>query len=180
MIRFLILSVGVFGVLSAAQAETIRGGMDCRIKAQSYLTINNEGVTQSDGRPQGDPTDSKLRLRYEIARANATHPFRFKVELSRFDIYFDATYRPNAIETTKQGWQARNQTGEIAASFATNAITLASQGRQLLLEKQSDNRWIGYYTANQHMQSRHIFHHMGLSCTHPRNAIPKITDALIN
>ena len=180
MRRFLFLSLCFLSGLSTAQAETIRGGIDCQIEAQSYLTIDSAGLVQSDGRPQGDPTGSTLRLRYEITRANTALPYRFKVEFSRFDIYFDATYRPSAIEATQQGWQARNQTGDIAASFAADSITLASQGRQLYLEAHEGENWIGYYTATQQSQSRHILHHMGLSCTHLTNAIEQISAALTN
>ena len=180
MRHFLFLSLCFISGLSTAQAETIRGGIDCQIEAQSYLSLNSEGVVQSDGRPKGDSTGSTLRLRYEIDRANTALPYRFKVEFSRFDIYFDATYRPSAIEATQEGWQARNQTGDIAASFTANSITLASQGRQLYLEAQEGENWIGYYTASQQSQGRHILHHMGFSCTHPANAIPKITAALTN
>ena len=79
---FLILSLCFLSCLSTAQAETIRGGIDCQIKAQSYITINSAGLVQSDGRPQGDPTGSTLRLRYEITRANTTLPYLFVISLS--------------------------------------------------------------------------------------------------
>lgn len=182
--RLLYLIFGFLLVSAPVAAETIRGGIDCKITDQHYMRISPDQLQSSKGRAGGDGIGATLHLRYEITRPLAGQPFAFKIEYGRFDILFDETYPASRLKPILNaagkpvGLEAISPKGTVTTNFQQSSITLSRQNARLTLQTNEGDKITGLYQASRLQTSNMTSHVMGLTCTHKTDAIQQILDQL--
>ena len=183
--KMLLIALAIFSISFSASAETIRGGIDCKIIDQHYMRIIAGEVLSSKGRQGGDGNGATLHLRYEITRPMVGQSFNFKIEFGRFDILFDETYPEDRLspllnaEGSPVGFTAASANGDITASMHPDSITILRRNNRLSLSLNNEDI-AGVYQAGDLDGPDMRTHVMGFACIHPANAIQQITERLFN
>lgn len=172
--------------ISVAQAEIVRGGMDCKITDQLYHKIDRNGLTISDALPRGDKIGATLRLRYEFDRAVPSLPWRLKTEFGRMAILFDAKFPPSTLAPMQEegqviGFQAQSKSNEVAAFFTSEKIRLITNDSKTIFIHKGDGNWSGLHTEHRSKSgdSPSSFSLMiSFDCHHKIDKIPKLTSLL--
>ena len=172
--------------ISVAQAEIVRGGMDCKITDQLYHKIDRNGLTISDALPRGDKIGATLRLRYEFDRAVPSLPWRLKTEFGRMAILFDAKFPPSTLAPMQEegqviGFQAQSKSNEVAAFFTSEKIRLITNDSKTIFIHKGDGNWSGLHTEHRSKSGDSPSSFglmMGFDCHHKIDEIPKLTSLL--
>lgn len=168
--------------ISVAQAEIVRGGMDCKITDQLYQKIDKNGLTISDALPRGDKIGATLRLRYEFDRAAPSLPWRLKTEFGRMAILFDAKFPPSTLAPMQEegqvvGFQAQSKSKEVSAFFTSEKIRLITNDSKTIFIHKGDGNWSGLHTEHRSKSAESSSSFgliMGFDCHHKIDEIPKL------
>ena len=172
--------------INAAQAEIVRGGMDCKITDQLYQKIDENGLSVREALPRGDKIGATLRLRYEFDRATPSLPWRLKTEFGRMAILFDAKFPPKTLAPMQEegkviGFKALSKSTEVAAFFTSKKIRLITNDSKTIFIHKGDGNWSGLHTEHRSKSGEPPSSFgllIGFDCHHKIDEISRLTSLL--